>query len=229
MSKIKIILSFLYLTVLVTSSHATTWDRSYVENFVKTYVKENFPSKGTGKTEITVNPIDPRVKIKPCNSPLTANIPENHTGRNVNVKVSCEDPIRWQLYIPVKIRSTIPVVIAKVDIAKGSLFNESNMEVVFKDTQRVRGEIISSIDLAEGNKAKRRVSKNSTITRRNMCVVCKGDAVTIVARSDTFLIKTAGIALSAGNMGDHINVKNKRSGKTITAQVKTINKVVINL
>ena len=35
--------------------------------------------------------------------------------------------------------------------------------------------------------------------------------------------------LNSGNIGDQIRVKNSRSGKTVTAQVNAINKVLINL
>jgi len=80
-----------------------------------------------------------------------------------------------------------------------------------------------------GSKAKRKISKGRAITRKNICMVCKGDNVSIIAHSKHFVIKTLGVALSNGSLGDQIRIKNVRSGKIISAKVKAINKVVINL
>jgi flagella basal body P-ring formation protein FlgA len=53
--------------------------------------------------------------------------------------------------------------------------------------------------------------------------------VTIIAKSANFNIKTAGVALQNASFGEQVKVKNTRSGRTITAQVKAINQVIINL
>ena len=62
-----------------------------------------------------------------------------------------------------------------------------------------------------------------------MCLVCKGDSVTITAKSPNFIIKTQGIALSSGNLNKQIKVKNTRSGKVIRSKITAINQVVIHL
>jgi len=206
-----------------------TFDRSYIENFAKQYVEKHVTAPPNGKMEVIVSAIDPRVQIKPCESPLQANIPENHNRRNVNIKISCVDSKPWYIYLPAKIINTIPVVVAKENISKGSLLDDANLEIAYHEQNKIRGEWQDNTDNLIGGRAKRSISKGTLITKRNICIVCKGDSVTIVARSDSLSIKTSGIALKDGNIGDQIRVKNKRSGKTISARISAINQVTIDL
>ena len=60
-------------------------------------------------------------------------------------------------------------------------------------------------------------------------MVCKGDNVTIYAKTRTLTIKTTGVALQDGNVGEQIRVRNQKSGKTISARVKDVESVEVNI
>ena len=230
MNKIKTLLSFITtFTVLSASSHAVELDRTYIENFVRSFVEKNTAVPTNGKVNIKVSKIDPRVTIKPCLSSLSANIPEKHSSRNVNVKITCKDSTSWHMFIPVKINTMVPVLVATKGISKGSMFSESNISIEYQDKNKLRGEIINNIDKVTGAKSKRTISKGSAITRRNICLVCKGESVIISAVADNFSIKTAGIALKDGTIGDQVSVKNRRSGRIVMARVSGINHVIVDL
>jgi len=230
MNNIKCFRLFALIALGYTSvSHTAELDRAYIENFAKTYIEDNITVPSKGKVEINVSTIDPRIAIKPCLSPLQANIPENHNGRNLNLKIYCADSTSWQLYVPVRINTMLPIVVASTPIAKGTVLDNSNLTVEYKDKHKLRGEVIDSPNLIAGARAKRKISQGTAISRRNICLVCKGESVTIIARSNNLMIKAAGIALKDGALGEEINIKNKRSGKTVLARVEALNKVVINL
>jgi len=221
----------LMLTVFVTPTRvkAITFDQDYLTSFVKAFVEKNIVPPTEGRMEVKVANIDPRIKIQPCHSPLQANIPENHNGRNVNIKIHCEDSASWKMFIPVKIRITIPVLVAISTINKGTTLDDSNIAVRFKNQSNVRGEVFTDSNIIMGAKSKRTISKGTAITRRNICLVCKGESVIITAVANEFSIKTMGTALRDGSIGDQINVKNQHSGRTVVAKVSSINHVVINL
>jgi flagella basal body P-ring formation protein FlgA len=225
------IFTILMLAASLTPLHvsAISFDQDYLSNFVQAFVEKNIVPPTEGKMEIKVANIDPRIKIKPCSSPLQANIPENHNGRNVNVKIYCEDSTSWKMYIAVKIRITVPVLVAITTINKGTMLDNSNIAIRFKNQARIRGEIFNNASIVLGAKSKRTISKGSAITRRNICLVCKGESVIITAVSDEFSIKTSGTALKDGSIGDQISVKNQHSGLTVVGKVSSINHVVINL
>lgn len=230
MSYIKKISLFLYFSLFVSLlSHAITWDRAAIERFAKESIEKKLTDPTNGKITITVASIDPRITIKPCNIPLKSNIPENSIGRNVNIKISCNDSTPWQIYLPARIEITHAVLVAKKTIERGEVLSDSNVILQHIAENKIRGEKITDKTLIFGGKTKRRIAKGRAISRKNICLVCKGDAVTITAKSKSFTIKTQGVALSSGNINEQIKVRNKRSGKIITPQVKAINQVVINL
>ena len=83
--------------------------------------------------------------------------------------------------------------------------------------------------LATGVRTKRNLSQGSVITNKNTCFVCKDEPVNIIAKSDSFEIKSFGVALDDGSLGEIISVRNKQSGRIVQGQVSAINQVVINL
>lgn len=230
MSKLKILvlLPLIYMT-LFNPSQAMTFDRDYIYNLIKTSVKKQISTPDQGQLEIEVSPIDPRVTLQPCLSALSANIPENHNGRNVNVKVVCPDETPWQLFVPVRIQTIVPILVARVRMTKGTLLDNTNIEVIFKDSNQIRGTVLTDPNIVTGARTKRNLSQGSAITSRNTCFVCKGQPVYIIAKSASFEIKSMGIALKDGSLGDLIPVKNKKSGRVVHGQVNAINQVVINL
>ncbi|AZQ85538.1 flagellar basal body P-ring formation protein FlgA [Colwellia sp. Arc7-635] len=230
MSKLKILvkLTLIYFAVLNPST-AMTFDRDYLYNFIENYVESNISIPAEGKIKIEVSPIDPRISLQPCLLPLLANIPEKHNSRNVNVKVLCPDEASWQLFIPVKIQTIVPILVTRMRVAKGTLLDNSNIEVIFKDNSQIRGSVLTDPAIVTGARTKRNLSQGSAITDRNTCFVCKGQPVNIIARSVNFEIKSFGIALKDGSLGELIPIKNKESGRIVQGQVNAINQVVINL
>jgi flagella basal body P-ring formation protein FlgA len=230
MHQIKLYSITLYLIVLYSfTSHSTTWDKAYIETFAKKYLEEKLVPPAGGKISISIAKIDPRITIKPCQQQLTANIPDNTTSRNVNVKISCADLTPWQIYLPARIEKTFAVVIATKTIEKGVTLTKDNISLQYIANNKIRGKKLTDITSLLGGKTEKRIGKGRAINTRNICLVCKGDSVTITAKSPSFLIKTQGIALSSGNLNKQIKVKNTRSGKIIRAKVTAINQVVIHL
>lgn len=228
MSKLKIFLFSWYSILFSATTLAVELDHAYLENLAKNYVQQQIAIPKDGKLKIQTVAIDPRIKITACNQPLQLNIPENHNSRNINVKISCLDDKPWKIFIPVKVSITIPVVIAKQYIAKGSLLDNSNLAVVLKDSLQTRGEFYNSIEQVENNKALKSLPKGRIVSPNNICLVCKGENVTINATTSGLSIQTAGIALNNGVLNEIIKVKNVRSGRIISGQIKAANYVEIH-
>ena len=226
----KVFLSIVYFIVLFPlESSATTWDRAYIESFAKAFLENKIPPPLNGKISISIASIDPRVIIKPCQVPLKANIPENIDRRNVNIKITCVDSNSWQIYLPAKIERAFAVVVATATIEKGVILSEQNIGIEYIAKHKIRGEKLTNIKAVLGSKAKKRIGKDRTITRKNVCLVCKGDTLTIIAKTESFMIKTQGTALSSGNLNQQIRVKNSRSGRVIKPKISAVNQVTINL
>jgi flagella basal body P-ring formation protein FlgA len=230
MHRIKLSSITLYLLVLFSlTSHSITWDKAYVEAFAKKQLEAKLVPPVGGKISISVANIDPRITIKPCQQELIANIPENITSRNVNIKISCDDSTPWQMYLHARIEKTFAVVVATTTIEKGAMLSKDNISIQYLGTNKIRGKRFTDITSVLGSKAEKRIGKGSVINTKNVCLVCKGDSVTITAKSSNLLIKTQGIAVTSGNLNKQIKVKNTRSGKVIRTKVTAVNQVSIHL
>jgi flagella basal body P-ring formation protein FlgA len=133
------------------------------------------------------------------------------------------------MFLHAKVTTSLPVLVATKIISKGSTISNGNIAIEYRDKNKIRGEVLTTSEGLIGAKAKRRIAKNSLITHKYLCMVCKGDSVSIEVKSKTFMIKSSGIALTDGSIGEQIKIKNSQSGKIITARIKAINKVEINL
>lgn len=228
LTKVFSLFIFLLLTKQTTLV-AAELDSAYIEQFAKSYLIEKFPSTDEGNVLISVAKLDPRIVIKPCKIPLTASSPEKSSTRNVNVKISCDESIPWNIYLSAKVEITKAVLIAKDTISKGDTLDDNNVELAFLPQNKIRGNKISDKNIVFGAKAKRRIAKGKAISKSSICLVCKGDVVTIIAASESFSIKTQGVALSSGNINDQIRVRNSRSNKVITPRIQSHTQVIINL
>ena len=230
MSKSNILFTILALCYLLQlPATAASFDRTFIEDLAKRSVEDSFTQINNRQVSVTAAKLDPRITIKPCDENLHANIPDIHNSRNVNVKISCEGSSPWSLYVPVKVIINAPVVVAKYAIDRGSLLTPDNIQVAYIDEKRLRGEAIVDASSLYGAKTKRNLVKGKVISPNHICSVCKGDNVTLIARSNTFSIKTSGTSVSNGHVGDKVRVKNNRSGKLVTGLVSGVNKVTINL
>lgn len=205
-----------------------TLNNAELVSFVKAFVKDNIHLPAQGRVAITVPSIDPRITIKPCDF-LQAKMPDKKKGSNLNVKVYCEGNNPWKIYLPVKVNQQIPILVTQNILAKGTVIDHTNTVVEFIDANRIRGESINNVQSIAGGRLKRRLSKGAIISPRNICLVCKGGSVTIFAKSNDFMVKTIGLAMSDGSMGQQVKIKNSKSGRIINARVDAVNKVVINL
>jgi len=230
MSKLKIFLSFLFIFVLSTTfANATSIDKKFIEHFAKNAIKNSVTVPPFGTLDIDIADIDPRIIIHDCDKPLTVDLPEQTARRNINVKVRCEGSTPWQLYLAARITIKVPVIIAKTNIAKGSMLDDDNLIIENIDQSQIRGEVYNNLNDFIGAKTTRFISQNSPLNKHNICLVCKDDDVTISVKYQGLRIKTEGVAIANGVLGEDIPVKNKQSGKVISAKVMALNKVEVFL
>ncbi|TAA40345.1 flagellar basal body P-ring formation chaperone FlgA [Corallincola spongiicola] len=217
---------------IVTSSqfvHANEQWESHqrLQNLAETFIAAQFPDDNI-KRDITANKIDARSRYTLCDSDIEAAIPgKQRLSRNVTVQLHCKGSSPWRLYLPVKIKEMRQVVVAKIGLAKGTVLNRQHLKIVYQENMLTRGSVVSEMESVIGAKLKRQVRVNSPILEQQLCVVCKGETVTIVVKSDVFHIRADGIALSDASLGERVRIKNSRSGNTLEAQVSAVGVVTV--
>jgi flagella basal body P-ring formation protein FlgA len=221
------IITYMYTSVTAADENNLTKQQliSQAKQFVLSQLNPNLDKT----IDVVVMPIDKRVQIPACNSALSfSSSPEALSQSNVTVKAQCQDN-DWYMFFVVKATEIQPVVVISSAVSPGTLLTTSNIHVVNMDKKRLRTSTFADIKEVLGARIKRRVSAGRPVDPNNLCFVCKGDSVTISAGTSIMRVKTSGVALEDGSMGETIQVKNRRSNKKIYARVASTGHVEISI
>ena len=219
------------MTIFISSSvEAASFNIQQLERLAEQFAKEQVSVPANGRVEVIVSKQDSRTQIPDCEQPL--NISRTHPnkpGKNINVKIICADTPPWRQYIPVRIKYLSPVFTAKIQLEKGTTIDKNKITLKYIDALYLRGSYFTLDEQLIGAKVKNRITSGSPISSKQICVVCKGELITLTVKSAGLKLKTEGIALTNGTLGEQIKVKNKRSNRIVFGRVSSVGNVQINL
>ncbi|RBW41755.1 flagella basal body P-ring formation protein FlgA [Psychromonas sp. B3M02] len=227
-------LRFIFLILSLGSSHifASPNYSKEVEKFAETLIfnkyQATFELTEEQKLYIKANPISDRMTFTECTIPLEGYIVGDKIKSKTAVKVSCKDDTPWDLYVRVKVQTLIPLIVSSRPLSKGETLDEENIELIYKAKSQVRGSTFSELALLNGVRLKRNVSSQRGIRFKDVCYVCKGDKVTITANQSGLKIKASGIALTDGNIGSTVRVKNTRTQREVVGTVYALKEVQVS-
>ncbi|MDI9819294.1 MULTISPECIES: flagellar basal body P-ring formation chaperone FlgA [unclassified Legionella] len=188
-----------------------------------------------GKLQISIENIDPRIQLKPCDEKkLDVFNPYQTLPIHTTIMgIRCQETNNhWTLYVPVKIILQKTVLIAKRPLAKGIQLVSTDIDTQEVDVSQLKQGYFSKTEDVIGQICKTAINQGNVITPNNLqtaALIHKGEQVTIQALSDTINVSMKGIALSDGVIGEMIKVKNLTSKKIVEAQVSAPNKVRVTI
>jgi flagella basal body P-ring formation protein FlgA len=224
---------FLLTSAVFADEQASVPLLSTLSQLAKEAVEKKINAPEGAKIQITPQSLDSRLSPPPCLPPILAELAsDREIGRNNTVKISCNSPALdypWQVYLSVRAEILFPVVVAKKVLSPGTVIFSDKMQIAYVEQYSLRGQYFSDVSKLSGIRVKRRVAKDAPILSGNLCFVCKGDPVSIFAKTAGLEIKTSGEALSDGNIGETIRVKNRSSSRELDAQVTGIGEVEVRM
>jgi len=177
----------------------------------------------------SVYPLDNRLAERSCTQALQFNLVNTKVQTQNSIRVLCEGPAGWQLYLSAKVSRMIEVAVSERQLPSGTILSSDMFRIELRDQLSSRGSVVQDPQLLAGARSKRSLSIGQIVTLQDLCLVCKGDMVTIEGISGTLIVATAGRALSDGSLGESIQVQNLNSGRTVQASVTAVKKVAIEL
>ena len=200
--------------------HLTTLAQQWLDNQLSAY------DGAVYQTDISA--LDPRIGSKACAVALEFNLSQALTQRQNTIVIRCNSGDNWQLYVPVRIDEIVQTLVVKQNITTGSLITADMLENTTRPRRLVRGNLVAEATDAIGAKTKRSLSMGQILTYQDLCLVCKGDIVTIAIRDKGLAVSASGVAMSDGSLGDIIQVQNRQSKRAIKAEVIAVNRVSVN-
>jgi flagella basal body P-ring formation protein FlgA len=194
--------------------------RQFLELEVSDYLQR---SQIQARHQIEINRLDPRLRLAPCDQPLTTKLesPAQPVGRTT-VRVSCEGSSPWSVFVPAQVHLFREVIVARRPLARESILEQADVTLAERDVSLLTQGYLTAYDQVLGNKLTRSALPDQVLALTNVSlaeVVHKGDQVVISAKNSTINVRMPGEALSDGALGSQIRVKNQRSGRVIKARV----------
>ncbi|WP_305046868.1 flagellar basal body P-ring formation chaperone FlgA [Geoalkalibacter sp.] len=121
----------------------------------------------------------------------------------------------------VELEALAPVAVAALDLSRGVVLGERDINFVEMDLSRVRNPALSADDLV-GRVLKRSVKLGEPLDRgivEEPSLVARGEVVTIIAQRGALRLSATGVARDAGKLGDTIRIRNSASQQEILCQV----------
>ena len=200
----------------------------YLQEQAQTFVLDQLDVPLDAQAEVTAGTIDERLPLNHCEEGLTISLPAKmEIRRNTTVYLKCEGDKPWDLYLPVRVSIQKPYVTVAAPVAKGDILSESMLTLAYQDQTLIRGDYLTDPSALIGVRSKRELKPGQPIRLTQVCVVCKGDQVTLSAENSSMQIKTMARALQDGSFGDMIRLVNTRSGRTVQGQVSAVGSVIV--
>lgn len=174
------------------------------------------------RIDFSVSKVDPYLRLTSCSKPLSLEkIGDKLIGR-ISIAVRCEGNKLWKIFVPVTVRAYRKVVTAAVPLARNQTLEPALLELTEKDVSHLTQGYFSSITAVAG-KSLSRPLRLSGVLQPNMVIepviIKRGDEVIIIAKTGTLSVKSPGIAINDGRLGQQIQVRNKSSKRVVMARV----------
>lgn len=200
----------------------------YLQEQAQAFVLDQLDIPLDAQADVKAGTIDERLPLTRCEDALTISLPARmEIRRNTTVYLKCEREKSWDLYLPVRVSIQKPYVTVAVPVAKGDILSEPMLTLAYQDQTLIRGDYLTDPTALIGVRSKRELKPGQPIRLTQVCVVCKGDQVTLSAENSSMQIKTMARALQDGSFGDMIRLVNTRSGRTVQGQVSAVGSVVV--
>ncbi|MEJ2425704.1 MAG: flagellar basal body P-ring formation chaperone FlgA [Candidatus Thiodiazotropha sp.] len=214
-----------YLMIaLVGSALASEATQSHSEilDTASRYLAQNLvPDNPQARIELT--PLDHRLKLTRCESPLEAFSPPGGIKvGHTSVGVRCDTPAPWTLYVSADVAIEVPVVVVTRDLSRGEAIQAADLALQVADTSHLLRGYYESTGAVVGETLKRNLRRGQVVTPSMLVVrktVKRGEQVTILADTGSIQVRMQGKALKQGNPGDLITVMNTHSNKKVEARV----------
>ncbi|MGR9046452.1 MAG: flagellar basal body P-ring formation chaperone FlgA [Gammaproteobacteria bacterium] len=174
--------------------------------------------------EISIAPLDSRLKLPECPDDLEAFTPGNQTLRagRLSIGVRCVKTAPWSIYSSVTLKLYAHVVVLKQPARRGQILTQRHLTIEKRDTATLRNGYIKRLELIENKQVVRHLAAGTALHEGLIAeptLVKRGDKIIISATAPSYDIRMQGVALMNGIKGQSIKVKNVSSGRTIAAKV----------
>ena len=232
---------WLFISAMTSAAHAKS--ASPAETMAEQVKQWLSQTHSVNSKEVTIAPLDERLKVQACTKPLTVDHPFQSKE---TVRVRCSEPT-WQLYLQVKLPnsgfvsannsngattqnpSVVPktVVVARRLIQRGAILQPDMLEEVQASPGNADTQLLSSLKDAQNAELTRDIAAGQALRIsdiRRAVMVKQGQSVMFsVGNGKEFQISIRMEAMQDGRLGEQVRLKNPESGRQVSGVVTGLN------
>jgi flagella basal body P-ring formation protein FlgA len=212
-----------------------------LQTSVKSWVAQ---SRKVPVDQVSLAPMDARVKVRACDKPLTMDLP---FASAETVRVRCTQPV-WQQFVRVSVGGKAPeiqvqakaetpaepakrwVLMASVPLQRGMMLNETHVQRVQVDASVMPVNVLEQTSEVLHAEVVRDVRPGVPLRSHDIrptVLVKRGQMVLMsVGQPQGFQISARVEALQDGRFGEQIKLKNRDSGRELSGRVQGPNQVI---
>ncbi len=183
--------------------------------------------------QVIVGQLDPRLRLKPCSIPLQAFQQNYETKRTLStVGVRCNDSKPWSLYVPVSVKNLKLVAILKHAVIRNTIISEDDIVLEKRNINRLTSGYFDATEQLIGKIITQNLSSGAVLTKHHIkaaTAVNRGQTVTLIVKNAVIEVRTKGVAMSKGAIGERIKVKNTNSERIIEGTIINKDLISVNL
>lgn len=174
--------------------------------------------------EVQADPLDVRLRLAKCTDKTEAYIQDGQrlTSR-VAVGIRCLDNTnRWSIFVPVSITHYARVVVSARHLPRGQAINKDDIKLERRAITRLHGQYLTQAAEVVGQLPKQRLEKGKVVSPRMLKrqnLVKRGQNVIILAEKSLIQVRSKGVALANGQIGERIRVRNTVTKKIVEGTV----------
>lgn len=198
-----------------------------VERAVRDAVPEH--AGAAPSLRISSGPVDPRLRLAPCAGAPVARLPADAALRaRMTLRVECAGPVRWGIYLPVKIESQLSVLRLQRGVQRGETLAAGDVRSERRWVPGVSVDYVTEISQMERQHMRRARPAGSVLVLSDLQpdpLIRRGSQVELLARIAGIEVRSSGRALGDGGAGDRVRVQNEASLKVVEGIVDGENRV----
>ncbi len=195
-----------------------------IRQAVEQFLQKPLGSAATEDVTIEIGQLDGRLRLARCEEALQTRFPPG--GRrdgNTAVRVSCDRPVTWSLYVPVTVERYVDVLVARRSLPRHHTLTPADLSFERIEVSRHAGTYHEEKASLVGLQTRRSIRPGQIVGTQHVTqpdVVSRGQRVIILAKTGTVAIRMRGEALENGTPGDYIRVKNSSSGRVVEGEIQ---------